>query len=139
MNNADASMEAKKSLVYVVFPDGRNRVLLQRPRLETNQNKSMQCEKGTQTTDLDTMSMATCDDGKTEQECLKCHIVKSVSYYHKNQRTCKGCIGLYHEWRKINKENIDRVKKELKQSRDEFFAKHLGLGQEPAVKDEISK
>ena len=139
MNNADASMEAKKSLVYVVFPDGRNRVLLQRPRLETNQNKSMQCEKGTQTTDLDTMSMATCDDGKTEQECLKCHIVKSVSYYHKNQRTCKGCIGLYHEWRKINKENIDRVRRELKQSRDEFFAKHLGLGQEPAVKDGEAK
>ena len=85
------------------------------------------------------LTMATCDDGKTEQECLKCHIVKPVSYYHKNQRTCKGCIGLYHEWRKINKENIDRVKKELKQSRDEFFAKHLGLGQEPAVKDEESK
>ena len=96
-------------------------------------------EKGTQTTDLDTMSMATCDDGKTEQECLKCHIVKSVSYYHKNQRTCKGCIGLYREWRKINKENIDRVKRELKQSRDEFFAKHLGMGQEPAVKDGEAK
>lgn len=130
-------MDAKKPFVYVVFPDGRKRGLAKRPSLQpTSKTNSVLCEKGTQTSDIDTVPMKACNETKTEQKCLKCLLDKSMSDFNKNQRMCKGCTRIYHEWRKLNKEHIDKVNKDLKQSRDEFFAKHLSLNQQP---DEIVK
>lgn len=125
-------MEAEKSFVYVMVPGGIKTLLLKKIQLVPTLHKNSTVnDNKIETTDINPTCSKTCNDIKMEKQCAKCKVVRCQTEFNKNQRLCKRCIKIYYEWRKLNSKQIKEVNRDLKQLRDEFFAKHLVEGQVP--------